>query len=90
MLVRSYVNRLLYRRTKDFLSVLAIGDDGIVVNGNLATTKSGLVDLRSLLDFIAEDYQVRASKELENSQLLAVGIGVSVDGLVYARTEHLV
>ena len=68
MLVRSYVNRLLDRSTKYFLSVLAIGNDGIVVDGNLATTKSGLVDLRSLLDFVAEDYPVRASKELEYSQ----------------------
>ncbi len=68
MLARSYVNRLLDRSTKDFLSVLAIGDDGIVVDGNFATSKGGLVDLRSLLDFVAEDYPVRASKELKYSQ----------------------
>ncbi len=68
MLVRSYVNRLLYCRTKDLFSVLAIGDDGVVVDGNFATTKGGLVDLRSLLDFVAEDNPVRASKELEYSQ----------------------
>src|SRR6266542_596229 len=89
MLSASRVERLVDRSAEDLLPVLAEGDDGVVVESDFLAAKLAFVDLRPLLDLVAEDDPVRSTEQLQHGEELAVGVRIAIDRLIDAGPEHL-
>src|SRR4249919_2915938 len=55
MFVRTHVHRLFDLGAENFLAVLAVGDHGVVIQGDLAPPERRFVDFRPFFDFVAEN-----------------------------------
>src|SRR6188768_3418599 len=59
MFVRTHVHRLFDLGAEDLFIVLAVGDHGVVIQGDLAPPERRFVDFRPFFDFVAENNPIR-------------------------------